>query len=116
MCASSSLDLRICLWDCPEECLFELLRKKPHLQGRFSGRLETKEDEKKLHDECRLLGPLVGGVGKRGEKSRTTLAKIVRAISAGDVRKHCEERESRNQVGRAWSVGKIGKCKASCVN
>lgn len=68
------------------------------MQGRFSGRLETKEDEKKLHDECKLLGPLVGGVGKRGEKNRMTLAKIVRAISSGDVRKHCEERENRIHV------------------
>jgi hypothetical protein len=27
--------------------------RRPHLQGRFSGRLETKADEKKLADECR---------------------------------------------------------------
>lgn len=67
--------------------------RKPHLQGRFSGRLETKDDEKKLADECRLLGPLLGGVGKRGEKSRLTLAKIVRGIAAGEVRRHCEDRE-----------------------
>ena len=67
--------------------------RKPHLQGRFSGRLETKDDEKRLADECRLLGPLLGGVGKRGERSRLTLAKIVRGIAAGDVRRHCEERE-----------------------
>ncbi|GMH32766.1 hypothetical protein BSKO_00600 [Bryopsis sp. KO-2023] len=70
-------------------------RKKPHLQGRFSGRLETKEDEKRLQEECRLLGQLVGGVGKRGEKSRMTLAKIVRAIASGEVRKHCQDREAR---------------------
>lgn len=70
-------------------------RKKPHLQGRFSGRLETKEDEKRLQEECRLLGHLVGGVGKRGEKSRMTLAKIVRAIASGEVRKHCTDREQR---------------------
>ena len=72
--------------------------RKPHLQGRFSGRLETKGDEKRLADECRLLGPLLGGVGKRGEKSRMTLAKIVRGIASGDVRCFCEEREGVIQV------------------
>lgn len=65
------------------------------LQGRFSGRLETKDDEKRLADECKLLGPLLGGLGKRGEKSRLTLAKIVRGIATGDVRKYCEERERK---------------------
>ena len=75
--------------------------RKPHLQGRFSGRLETKGDEKRLADECRLLGPLLGGVGKRGERSRMTLAKIVRGIASGDVRTYCEEREGMILVGRA---------------
>lgn len=69
--------------------------RKPHLQGRFSGRLETKDDEKTLQEECRQLGPLVGGLGKRGEKSRMTLAKIVRAIATGDVRNHCQDRENK---------------------
>lgn len=69
--------------------------RKPHLQGRFSGRLETKDDEKTLQEECRLLGPMVGGLGKRGEKSRMTLAKIVRAIATGEVRRHCQERENK---------------------
>ena len=73
--------------------------KKPHLQGRFSGRLEAKTDEKRLADECRLLGPLLGGVGKRGERSRMTLAKIVRGIASGDVRSFCEDREGVIQVG-----------------
>lgn len=77
----------------------EVRPRKPHLQGRFSGRLETKSDEKKLADECRLLGPMLGGVGKRGERSRLTLAKIVRGIAAGDVRRHCEQRERKLQVG-----------------
>lgn len=72
--------------------------RKPHLQGRFSGRLETKADEKRLADECKLLGHLLGGVGKRGEKSRLTLAKIVRGIASGDVRRHCEQREQLVQV------------------
>lgn len=62
-------------------------------QGRFSGRLETKDDERLLAEECKHLGPLLGGVGKRGERARTTLAKIVRGIAAGDVRRYLESRE-----------------------
>lgn len=69
------------------------VRRKPHLQGRFSGRLATKEDERRLAEECKVLGPLLGGVGKRGDKSRLTLAKIVRGIATGDIRRYCEERE-----------------------
>jgi hypothetical protein len=53
-----------------------LFYRRPHLQGRFSGRLATKEDEKRLSEECRLLAPLMGGTGKRGERSRLTLAKV----------------------------------------
>ena len=68
-------------------------------QGRFSGRLETKDDEKRLAEECKVLGPLLGGLGKRGEKSRLTLAKIVRGIATGEVRKYCEERERKIAVG-----------------
>ncbi|KAK9785092.1 hypothetical protein WJX73_002624 [Symbiochloris irregularis] len=68
--------------------------KRPHLQGRFSGRLETKEDEKRLADECRLLGPLLGGIGKRGDSSRGTLAKIVRSIASGQLREFVSGRES----------------------
>jgi hypothetical protein len=80
--------------------------RKPHLQGRFSGRLATKDDEKKLNQECRLLGPLLGGVGKRGDGSRLTLAKIVRGIAAGEVRKFCEERERQMKVrGEARQLG-----------
>ena len=67
-------------------------------QGRFSGRLETKSDEKRLAEECKLLGPLLGGVGKRGEKSRLTLAKIVRGIASGEVRRYCEAQEAELQV------------------
>ena len=74
-------------------------RRKPHLQGRFSGRLATKDDEKRLVEECRLLGPLLGGVGKRGDGSRQTLAKIVRGIASGGIRQHCEQRERSLQVG-----------------
>ena len=32
------------------------------LQGRFSGRLQTKLDEERLPTECAALGPLLGGV------------------------------------------------------
>jgi len=76
------------------------------LQGRFSGRLATKDDEKRLNTECRLLGPLLGGVGKRGDGSRLTLAKIVRGIAAGDVRKFCEERERTIKVGGSMVGGR----------
>lgn len=79
-----------------------LLRQGPTLlqgmQGRFSGRLETKNDEKLLVEECKLVGPLLGGAGKRGEKTRQTLAKIVRGIAAGDIRRHCEAREATIRV------------------
>jgi hypothetical protein len=70
------------------------------MQGRFSGRLGTKEDEKRLAAECRLVGPLLGGAS-RGEKSLHTLAKLVRAIAAGNVRAHLEAQEAERQVG-AW--------------
>ena len=86
--------------------------RKPHLQGRFSGRLETKADEKRLADECKLLGHLLGGVGKRGEKSRLTLAKIVRGIAGGDVRRHCEQREQLVQVSCAPSLCHIPEADA----
>jgi hypothetical protein len=76
----------------------DVLCRKPHLQGRFSGRLATKDDEKKLVDECKFLGPLLGGVGKRGDKSRLTLAKIVRGIANGEVRRFCEDREHKLKV------------------
>jgi hypothetical protein len=82
-----------------------LAHRKPHLQGRFSGRLSTKDDEKRLADECRMLGPLLGGIGKRGDGSRLTLAKIVRGIAAGEVRKHCEDRERRCKVRPSSWVG-----------
>lgn len=68
------------------------------MQGRFSGRLGTKEDEKRLAAECRLIGPLLGGAA-RGEKSLHTLAKLVRAIAAGSVRAHLEAMEAERQVG-----------------
>ncbi|KAL4427845.1 hypothetical protein ABPG75_001934 [Micractinium tetrahymenae] len=72
----------------------------PGMQGRFSGRLGTKEDEKRLAAECRLIGPLLGGAA-RGEKSLHTLAKLVRAIAAGSVRAHLEAMEAERQDLRA---------------
>lgn len=72
------------------------------MQGRFSGRLAKKEDEKRLAEECRIIAPYLGGVGKRGDKSRLTLAKIVRGIACGAVRKHCEDRETQLKVCWAW--------------
>lgn len=61
------------------------------------------QDERRLADECRLLAPLVGGVGKRGDKSRLTLAKIVRGIASGAVRRHCEDREDQLMVS-IWGM------------
>lgn len=122
--------------------------------------METKQDEKRLAEECKLLGSLLGGsgmccihsanlpsaiinaynlqtsnhptldetsanhtnrlfpnaeaavlidrkfviTGKRGEKSRLTLAKIVRGIASGDVRKYCEAREAKIEVRPDGSV------------
>jgi hypothetical protein len=50
------------------------------LQGRFSGRLEMKEDERLLADECSRLGPILG-LGHH-----MTLAKLARLICRGEVR------------------------------
>lgn len=74
------------------------------MQGRFSGRLVTKEEERRLVEECKLAGPLLGGVGKRGDKSRLTLAKVVRGITTGDIRTHCEDRERKLMVRLFFSV------------
>ena len=47
--------------------------RKPHLQGRFSGRLETKEDEKRLVSECILLNALIGGETRGGDPNSNSL-------------------------------------------
>ena len=39
-----------------------------------------------------------GGAGRRGEKSRLTLAKIVRGIASGEVRDYCEKRDRELEV------------------
>jgi len=44
-----------------------------------------------LVEECKLLGPLLGGKGKRGEASRNILAKIVRAMATGEIRQFLED-------------------------
>lgn len=67
------------------------------MQGRFSGRLETKEDERRLADECKLLGPLLSD-STAGDRALQTLAKIVRGIASGEVRQHVEARERELQV------------------
>uniref|UniRef100_A0A7S3QV13 Uncharacterized protein n=1 Tax=Dunaliella tertiolecta TaxID=3047 RepID=A0A7S3QV13_DUNTE len=73
--------------------------RKPSLEGRFSGRLPTKEDERRLAEECRLVAPLLGGTcAGRGERSMSSLAKLARAIAGGRVRQHCEEREHKIQL------------------
>ena len=81
-------------------------------QGRFSGRLETKDDERLLAEECKHVGALLGGVGKRGERARTTLAKIVRGIAAGDVRRFLESREVQMGV-RPCHIRTVGLVQAS---
>ena len=62
--------------------------------------METKDDEKLVAEECKNLGLLLGGVGKRGERSLTTLAKIVRSIAAGDVRQYLESKDNDLEVRR----------------
>lgn len=68
------------------------------MQGRLFGRLVTKEEERRLVEECTRAGPLPGGVQKRGDKSRQTVAKIVRGNTTGDIRRHCEDRERKLMV------------------
>lgn len=77
------------------------------MQGRFSGRLPTKEDEKRLAEECRLLGPMLGGSGKRGDKSRLTLAKIVRGIASGASGMHVSGSDSAATKG-------VARCNRVC--
>lgn len=61
-------------------------KKTNQMKGRFSGRLPTKEDEKRLVDECKLLGPYL----HENENELNSVATIIRAIAAGTVRKHLE--------------------------
>jgi hypothetical protein len=61
-------------------------KSNQHMKGRFSGRLPTKEDEKRLADECKKLGPYLC----EDKTSLTSLATIIRGIAAGTVRAHIE--------------------------
>ena len=66
-------------------------------QGRFSGRLSSKEDEERLVAECGRLGPLLGGLpGCDG--ACDTLSRIVRSIACSDLRRHLEGKERRFRV------------------
>ncbi len=58
----------------------------------------SKEDEVRVGDECLLLAPLLGGGAMGGSGTKLTLAKLVRGIASGDVRRYCEERERTVQV------------------
>jgi len=60
--------------------------KKGHMKGRFSGRLPTKEDEKRLVEECQMVSQYLSK-----DSSLCTLATIIRALASGEVRKHLEE-------------------------
>lgn len=69
-------------------------------QGRFSGRLVSKQDEARLVEECQRLGPLLGGsTGGNPERERTQLSQIVRAIASGEVRDYLQQR-AENQEAR----------------
>lgn len=60
--------------------------KKSHImKGRFSGRLPTKDDERRLADECSLMGHLLSEEG-----DLSTLPNIIRAMAKGTVRAHLE--------------------------
>ena len=55
------------------------------MTGRFGGRLASKEDEKRLVDECILLAPYFSEDGQLNK-----LPSIIRAMASGAVRKHLE--------------------------
>lgn len=58
------------------------------MTGRFCGRLPTKEDEKRLVKECRLIGQYLN----KDPAKMNTMATIIRGIACGKVRAHLEER------------------------
>lgn len=68
--------------------------KKPNQQmtGRFSGRLPTKEDERKLADECQLMGHFLSEDG-----SLSTLPTIIRAVASGNVRAYLEKQKAEKE-------------------
>ena len=63
-----------------------------NMKGRFSGRLPTKQDEKRLADECQHLGQYLSEDG-----SLCTLPTIIRAIARGDVRLHLEKMDAQRR-------------------
>jgi hypothetical protein len=63
-------------------------KKTNQMKGRFSGRLPTKEDEKRLLEECKLVGPFL----HENSSELNSVATIMRAIAAGTVRSHLEYR------------------------
>jgi hypothetical protein len=66
--------------------------KKGHMKGRFSGRLPTKEDEKRLVEECQMISQYLSN-----DSSLCTLATIISALADGQVRKHLEEVSKKHQ-------------------
>ena len=58
------------------------------MTGRFCGRLPTKDDEKRLVKECRLIGQYLN----KDPTKMSTMATIIRGIASGKVRAHLEER------------------------
>ena len=72
-------------------------------QGRFSGRLKLKADEKVLMDRCRQLGPLLGGCPGTGGDSLSHLSAIVRGVASGQVYRMLHEREELIMVRVTYS-------------
>ena len=80
-------------------------------QGRFSGRLTSKEDEARLAAECAELAPLLGG-HPEGSR-RNTLSLIVRSIARGEVREFLERQQREQEVWRSCrSSFTAGACRA----
>ena len=55
------------------------------MKGRFSGRLPTKEDEKRLVDECKMVSFYL-----HPERRSYTVATLIRSIASGVLRAHLE--------------------------
>ena len=58
------------------------------MTGRFCGRLPTKEDEKRLVDECKLIGQYLN----EDPIKLNTMATIIRGIASGTVRAYLADR------------------------
>lgn len=66
-------------------------KKTSQMKGRFSGRLPTKDDEKRLVEECKMIGPYL----HENPHELNSVATIIRAIAAGTVRNHLENMSAR---------------------